>query len=126
VPDGRSHCTSGSSPVRGTELARRVVCRADRSVALGPQFPPGYKAQALAVPWLGDAFLGTAARDGKAYATPELLDRLNRDLAVALRANPIVEAPSDILLVVRVMGLLSGIGKQLDSRIVPFVLQGQS
>jgi len=36
-----------------------------------------------------------------------------------LRANPIVEAPSDLLLVVRVMGLLSGIGKQLDSRVDP-------
>jgi ubiquinone biosynthesis protein len=71
---------------------------------------------------LGDAFLGDAAREGKAYADPEMLERLNRDLARALRANPIVEAPSDLLLVVRVMGLLSGIGKQLDSRVDPMAL----
>ena len=80
---------------------------------------------------LGDAFLGNAARDGQSYASPEMLERINRDLSVALRANPIVEAPSDILLVVRVMGLLSGIGKQLGSRVdpmalmMPFVLQAQ-
>jgi len=81
---------------------------------------------------LGEAFLGNAARNGKAYADAEMLDQLNRDLSKALRANPIVEAPSDLLLVVRVMGLLSGIGKQLDSRIdpmailLPFVAQAQS
>jgi len=81
---------------------------------------------------LGEAFLGHAARNGKAYADAEMLDQLNRDLSKALRANPIVEAPSDLLLVVRVMGLLSGIGKQLDSRIdpmamlLPFVAQAQN
>jgi len=68
---------------------------------------------------LGDAFLGQVIRSGKAYANKELIDNFNNDLAVALRQNPLVEAPSDILLVVRVMGLLSGIGKQLDSRVDP-------
>jgi len=68
---------------------------------------------------LGDAFLGQAVRSGKAYADQELIDTFNNDLAEALRTNPLVEAPSDILLVVRVMGLLSGIGKQLDSRVDP-------
>jgi len=68
---------------------------------------------------LGEAFLGQAVREGKAYADRELMETFNDDLAEALRANPIVEAPSDLLLVVRVMGLLSGIGKQLDSRVDP-------
>jgi ubiquinone biosynthesis protein len=68
---------------------------------------------------LGDAFLGQVVRSGKAYADQELIDTFNNDLSEALRANPLVEAPSDILLVVRVMGLLSGIGKQLDSRVDP-------
>jgi predicted unusual protein kinase regulating ubiquinone biosynthesis (AarF/ABC1/UbiB family) len=68
---------------------------------------------------LGEAFLGQAVREGKAYADRELMETFNEELAEALRANPIVEAPSDLLLVVRVMGLLSGIGKQLDSRVDP-------
>ena len=68
---------------------------------------------------LGDAFLGQAVRKGKAYADQELIDQFNNDLPQVLRANPIVEAPSDLLLVVRVMGLLSGIGKQLDSQVDP-------
>jgi predicted unusual protein kinase regulating ubiquinone biosynthesis (AarF/ABC1/UbiB family) len=68
---------------------------------------------------LGDAFLGQVVRSGKAYADQEIIETFNNDLAEALRVNPLVEAPSDILLVVRVMGLLSGIGKQLDSRVDP-------
>ena len=68
---------------------------------------------------LGDAFLGQVVRRGKAYADQELIEQFNKDLADALRSNPLVDAPSDILLVVRVMGLLSGIGKQLDSRVDP-------
>jgi predicted unusual protein kinase regulating ubiquinone biosynthesis (AarF/ABC1/UbiB family) len=68
---------------------------------------------------LGDAFLGQAVRQGKAYADKELIDTFNEDLPEVLRTNPIVEAPSHLLLVVRVMGLLSGIGKQLQSEVNP-------
>jgi predicted unusual protein kinase regulating ubiquinone biosynthesis (AarF/ABC1/UbiB family) len=32
-----------------------------------------------------------------------------------MRANPLVQVPADVLLVGRVMGLLSGIGKQLGT-----------
>ncbi|MBI3781986.1 MAG: AarF/ABC1/UbiB kinase family protein [Deltaproteobacteria bacterium] len=71
---------------------------------------------------LGDAFLGQVVRSGKAYADEALIEQFSKDLSQALRANPLVEAPSDILLVVRVMGLLSGIGKQLDSRVDPLGL----
>lgn len=66
---------------------------------------------------LGEAFLGEVARSGKGYADRELIEQLQENLARTLRENPLVEAPSDILLVLRVMGLLSGIGKQLDARI---------
>ena len=71
---------------------------------------------------LGEAFLGRMAREGRAYADRDLVDEINRDLPPVLRANPIVEAPSDLLLVVRVMGLLSGIGKQLDSQVNPMAI----
>ena len=39
------------------------------------------------------------------------------ELPRTLRSNPIVEVPADVLLVNRVMGLLSGLGKTLDSRV---------
>jgi len=71
---------------------------------------------------LGDAFLGQAVRGGKAYADKELIDTFNEDLPEVLRTNPIVEAPSHLLLVVRVMGLLSGIGKQLQSEVNPLAV----
>ena len=78
---------------------------------------------------LSDVFLGQAVRSGKAYADQDLIERFSEELPRALRDNPIVEAPSDLLLVVRVLGLLSGIGKQLDSHvdpmsvILPFLVQ---
>jgi len=68
---------------------------------------------------LSDAFLGQAVRSGKAYADRDLIERFSEELPRALRDNPIVEAPTDLLLLVRVLGLLSGIGKQLDSHVDP-------
>jgi predicted unusual protein kinase regulating ubiquinone biosynthesis (AarF/ABC1/UbiB family) len=71
---------------------------------------------------LGEAFLGFALKNGIAYANPAMLDKFNEDLPRAMRANPLVEVPGDILLVGRVMGLLSGIGKQLGSEVDPTAL----
>ncbi|HLK12769.1 MAG TPA: AarF/UbiB family protein [Candidatus Binatia bacterium] len=66
---------------------------------------------------LGEAFLGFAVRQQKAYADPDVLAQFNRELPEAMRRNPLIEVPGDILLVGRVMGLLSGIGKQLGSEV---------
>jgi predicted unusual protein kinase regulating ubiquinone biosynthesis (AarF/ABC1/UbiB family) len=71
---------------------------------------------------LGEAFLGFALKNGIAYANPAMLDKFNEELPKAMRANPLVEVPGDILLVGRVMGLLSGIGKQLGSEVDPAAL----
>jgi len=71
---------------------------------------------------LGELFLGQALRAGKAYADIAMVDRINDELMAALRANPIVRASSDLLLVMRVMGLLSGIGKTLDSKVDPLAV----
>ncbi|MFN2425429.1 MAG: ABC1 kinase family protein [Candidatus Binatia bacterium] len=68
---------------------------------------------------LGELFLGQALQTGRAYASMEMIDRIQDELLAALRANPIVRAPSDLMLVLRVMGLLSGIGKTLDSQVNP-------
>jgi predicted unusual protein kinase regulating ubiquinone biosynthesis (AarF/ABC1/UbiB family) len=65
---------------------------------------------------LGEAFLGDVLRSGKAYADQELFAEVNVRLGRVLRANPLVEVPGDVILIARVMGLLSGIGRTLDSK----------
>jgi predicted unusual protein kinase regulating ubiquinone biosynthesis (AarF/ABC1/UbiB family) len=68
---------------------------------------------------LGELFLGQALQTGRAYADIEMVERIQEELLAALRANPLVRAPADLALVLRVMGLLSGIGKTLDSQVNP-------
>jgi len=65
---------------------------------------------------LGEAFLGEVLRSGQAYADQRLFAEVNVRLGRVLRANPLVEVPGDVVLIARVMGLLSGIGRTLDSR----------
>ena len=64
---------------------------------------------------LGEAFLGDVLRSGKAYADQALFADVNLRLGRVLRANPLVQVPGDVILIARVMGLLSGIGRTLDS-----------
>lgn len=66
---------------------------------------------------LGEAFLGFAIRNNKSYADADVMGQFNDQLPAAMKSNPLIEVPSDILLVGRVMGLLSGIGKQLGSEV---------
>lgn len=66
---------------------------------------------------LAAVMLGNTIKRGKAYADKELIEEFSEELPRALRSNPIVEVPADVLLVTRVMGLLSGLGKTLDSRV---------
>ncbi len=76
---------------------------------------------------LGEAFLGEVLRSGQAYADQRLFAEVNVRLGRVLRANPLVEVPGDVVLIARVMGLLSGIGRTLDSKtdlieaIVPYL-----
>jgi predicted unusual protein kinase regulating ubiquinone biosynthesis (AarF/ABC1/UbiB family) len=67
--------------------------------------------------WLSEAFLGWAVRTGRSYADPEMLTRFSTEMPRILRANPVVQVPGDVLLIGRVLGLLSGIGKQLGSEV---------
>jgi predicted unusual protein kinase regulating ubiquinone biosynthesis (AarF/ABC1/UbiB family) len=66
---------------------------------------------------LGEAMLGHSVKENKAYADPEMVERFNSEIAEAMRKDPIVAAPGDLVLVGRVMGLLSGLGKQLGSQV---------
>ncbi|MSQ36523.1 MAG: AarF/ABC1/UbiB kinase family protein [Dehalococcoidia bacterium] len=65
---------------------------------------------------LGEAFLGDVLHSGRAYADQALFAEVNVRLGRVLRANPLVQVPGDVILIARVMGLLSGIGRTLDSR----------
>jgi len=65
---------------------------------------------------LGRAFMDTSA-DDRAYADRDLVEESNERLQVAVRANPITDIPRELLLIMRVTGLLSGLGKHLDSRV---------
>ena len=64
---------------------------------------------------LGEAFLGDVLHSGKAYADQELLADINVRVGRVLRSNPLVEVPGEVILIARVMGLLSGIGRTLGS-----------
>jgi len=66
---------------------------------------------------LSEAFLGGAVKSGKAYADKDLIEQFSEELPKELKKNPVVEVPGDVLLVSRVMGLLSGLGKSLDSKV---------
>jgi len=64
-----------------------------------------------------DAFLGSTIKSKKAYADKDMVEKFSEELPRAIRANPVVEVPADVLLVGRMMGLLSGLGKTLDSQV---------
>ncbi len=66
---------------------------------------------------LANVFLGNSVKRNRAYADRDLIEEFSDDLPRTLRANPIVEVPANVLLVNRVMGLMSGLGKTLDSQV---------
>lgn len=65
---------------------------------------------------LSRSFMETA-KPGTGYADADLVAEANERLTKVIRANPIVDIPREMLLIMRVVGLLSGLGKHLDSRV---------
>ena len=65
---------------------------------------------------MGRAFMETS-RPGEAYADPDLVAKSNLRVEKAVRANPVTDIPRELLLIMRVTGLLSGLGKHLESRV---------
>jgi aarF domain-containing kinase len=66
---------------------------------------------------LGTSFFDSAGPEGKPYVDAEVMPEVNERLARVLNANPVTEIPGDILLIFRVIGLMSGLQKRLDSRV---------
>ena len=94
---------------------RREIAAAFRALGFRTRNPNDDESLAL----LGEVFLGWAIKNGRAYANAELIEQINTEVPDVMKKNPLVEVPGDILLVGRVMGLLSGISKQLGSDVDP-------
>ena len=58
--------------------------------------------------------VGSDKLDDRDYFTA-LFAEVNMRLGRILRANPVIDIPGDVILIARVMGLLSGIGRTLGS-----------
>ncbi|MBH76910.1 MAG: hypothetical protein CL897_01570 [Dehalococcoidia bacterium] len=66
---------------------------------------------------LGRSFFETAGPEQRPYADSEVIGEVNERLSRLLSENPITKVPSDILLILRVLGLMSGLQKRLDSTV---------
>ncbi len=66
---------------------------------------------------LGRSFFDSAGPDGKPYIDSEVMSEVNERLARILQENPVTQIPPDILLIFRVLGLMSGLQKRLESRV---------
>ena len=66
----------------------------------------------------------------RSYAERGMIERWNEELPELIRRNPIVRIPSHVVLLGRVMGLLSGVSRSLDSQVdllrtvLPYALGG--
>jgi aarF domain-containing kinase len=66
---------------------------------------------------LGQSFFDYGGADNKPYVDADVMPEVNERLSRILQANPVTEIPGDILLIFRVLGLMSGLQKRLDSRV---------
>jgi aarF domain-containing kinase len=66
---------------------------------------------------LGKSFFDYGGVDNKPYVDQDVMPEVNERLSRILQANPVTEIPGDILLIFRVLGLMSGLQKRLDSRV---------
>jgi predicted unusual protein kinase regulating ubiquinone biosynthesis (AarF/ABC1/UbiB family) len=70
-------------------------------------------------------------RKGPAHRA-DTVERLRRELPERIRANPIVRVPSHVVLLGRVLGLLSGVGRSLGAELdlvevlVPYVMRSRA
>ena len=66
---------------------------------------------------LGTSFFEAAGPDAKPYVDSDVMPEVNERLSRILQKNPVTGIPGDILLIFRVLGLMSGLQKRLDSRV---------
>ncbi len=66
---------------------------------------------------LGRSFFESGGPEGRPYVDQDVMPEVNERLARILKANPVTQIPADMLLIFRVLGLMSGLQKRLDSRV---------
>jgi predicted unusual protein kinase regulating ubiquinone biosynthesis (AarF/ABC1/UbiB family) len=66
---------------------------------------------------LGRSFFEAAGPEAKPYVDQDVMPEVNLRLARILQNNPVTRIPAYILLIFRVIGLMSGLQKRLDSRV---------
>ena len=69
---------------------------------------------------LGRSFWESAGPDNKPYVDADVMPEVNERMAQVLKENPVTKIPPDILLIFRVIGLMSGLQKRLDSKVSMF------
>ncbi|MGE5595774.1 MAG: ABC1 kinase family protein [Hyphomicrobiales bacterium] len=69
---------------------------------------------------LGRAFFESTGPEGRAYVDVDVMPEVNMRLSRILEANPVTRIPPDILMIFRVLGLMSGLQKRLESTVNMF------
>jgi aarF domain-containing kinase len=66
---------------------------------------------------LGRSFFEAGGPESRPYVDRDVMPEVNERMASILKQNPVTQIPGDILLIFRVLGLMSGLQKRLDSRV---------
>ena len=66
---------------------------------------------------LGRAFFESSGPEAKPYVDADVMPEVNERMARIMQANPVTQVPPDMLLIFRVLGLMSGLQKRLESRV---------
>ncbi len=66
---------------------------------------------------LGRSFFEAGGPDDRPFVDKDVMPEVNERMASILKQNPVTQIPADILLIFRVLGLMSGLQKRLDSRV---------
>ncbi len=66
---------------------------------------------------LGRSFFESSGPEAKPYMDNDVMPEVNERLSRIMQANPVTQIPPDILLIFRVLGLMSGLQKRLESRV---------
>ncbi|MGH2609434.1 MAG: ABC1 kinase family protein, partial [Tepidiformaceae bacterium] len=69
---------------------------------------------------LGRSFFESGGPEQRPYVDQDVMPEVNERMARILKENPVTAIPPDILLIFRVIGLMSGLQKRLDSRVSMF------
>ncbi len=66
---------------------------------------------------LGRSFFDSSGPEARPYVDNDVMPEVNERLSRIMQANPVTQIPPDILLIFRVLGLMSGLQKRLESRV---------